>query len=195
MIKNNTFLLFAAILALAVSCGHPVRTLFVGTYSEGFYAYDFDEVAGTVVSEGDFPEAPGAFAKAPMPNPSYLAVEGDRVYAVSEMPDSSAALFTWRFGGNGFELLSAVPTEGEDPCYVSTDGERVAVANYSGGSLALFKVLRKGTSPVDSLLISGTGGPDLSRQEMPHVHCAVFAPDGKAGLCNVVIIGLFRPQK
>jgi len=179
MIKKNTFLLFAAVLVLASACGHPVRTLFVGTYSDGFYAYEFDEATGTVVSEGAFPEAPGAYAKAPMPNPSYLSVDGNRVYAVSEMPDSSAALFTWRFGGNGFELLSAVPTEGEDPCYVSTDGDLVAVANYSGGSLALFKVLWEGTSPVDSLVISGTGGGDLSRQATPHVHCAVFTPDGK----------------
>ena len=170
--------LLSALLAL-VGCGHSVRTLFVGTYSDGFYAYEFDEVTGKVVSEGDYPEAPGAYAKASMPNPSYLTVDGNRVYAVSEMPDSTAAVYAWRFGGNGFECLSRELTLGADPCYVSTNGRLLAVANYSGGSLAVFKVTPQGITPIDSLLVSSVGGPDLSRQQTPHVHCAVFTPDGK----------------
>ncbi len=169
----------------AVSCGkRELLTLFVGTYSDGFYAYEFDTATGKVVSEGDFPEAAGAFARAPMPNPSYLAVNGARIYAVSEMRDSSASVYAWRFGGNGFELLNIRPTglpdRGEDPCYVSTNGSLLAVANYTGGTLGVYKLAKNGAiAPLDSLLISATGGPDLSRQATPHVHCAVFTPDGK----------------
>lgn len=169
----------------AVSCGkRDLLTLFVGTYSDGFYAYEFDSATGEVVSEGDFPEAAGAFAKAAMPNPSYLSVDGSRIYAVSEMPDSSAAVYAWRFGGNGFDLVNVQPTGlpggGEDPCYVSTNGTLLAVANYTGGTLGVYRLAENGAiAPLDSLLVSGTGGPDLSRQETPHVHCAVFTPDGK----------------
>lgn len=157
-------------LLLAAACTHSSPTLFVGTYSDGFFALDFD--SGEVI------------AKAPMPNPSFLALEGNKVYAVSEMPDSSAAVWAWRYGGNGFDCLGSQPTGlpagGEDPCYVSTNGRLLAVANYSGGTLALYKLLDGGgIGPLDSLIVSGVGGPDLSRQEKPHVHCAIFTPDGK----------------
>ena len=200
--RRNLFLLLAAF--LLASCARPdILTLFVGTYSDGFYAYDFDQNAGAPVGEGPV-------AKAEMPNPSYLAVRGNKVYAVSEMPDARASVWAWRWGGNGFELLdsqatgivseeipgqagndggagvmpgpdrASVPFRGEDPCYVSTDGTLLAVANYSGGTLATYRLRDDGSiAPLDSLLISGTGGPDLSRQEAPHVHCAVFSPDGK----------------
>ena len=198
-------------LLLAVSCSRPdILTIFVGTYSDGFYAFEFDQNAGLPVGEGPV-------AKAEMPNPSYLAIRDNRVYAVSEMPDASASVWAWRWGGNGFELLNVQPTgilpaanssahpdadspahpdatspflpnevkesvsfRGEDPCYVSTDGRILAVANYSGGTLATYRLRDDGSiSPMDSLLVSGTGGPDLTRQDHPHVHCALFTPDGK----------------
>ena len=180
------FLLLAAV--LLASCARPdVLTMFVGTYSDGFYAYDFDQNAGALVGEGPV-------AKAEMPNPSYLTVHGNKVYAVSEMPDASAGVWAWRWGGNGFDLLNSQPTgivpvlsgeagdapfRGEDPCYVSTDGHVLAVANYTGGTLATYRLRDDGSiGPLDSLLVSGIGGPDLSRQGEPHVHCAVFSPEG-----------------
>ena len=63
---------------------------------------------------------------------------------------------------------------------MSTDGRILAVANYSGGTLATYRVREDGSiGPLDSLLVSGVGGPDMTRQDRPHVHCAVFSPDGK----------------
>ena len=170
------FLLLAA-LVIASCTGPDVLTMFVGTYSDGFYAYEFDQNAGELAEAEPV-------AKAEMPNPSYLAVSGSKVYAVSEMSDTTASVWAWRWCGNGFELLNkqpaGLPERGEDPCYVSTDGNVLAVANYSGGTLATYRIREDGSiAPLDSLLISGTGGPDLSRQEAPHVHCAVFSPDGK----------------
>lgn len=155
---------------LAVACARPAGTLFVGTYSDGFFAYDY--------KTGE------PIAKAAMPNPSFLALEGNKVYAVSEMPDESAAVFAWRWCGNGFEFLNSqptgVPAHGEDPCHVTTDGSVLAVSNYSGGTLALYPLKADGSiGPMDSLIVSRTGGPDLSRQEKPHVHCAAFTPGGK----------------
>ena len=187
-LAGHLFLLLA--LTFASCTGPDLLNLFVGTYSDGFYAYDFDQRAGKFVGEGPV-------AKAEMPNPSYLTVHGNKVYAVSEMPDARASVWAWRWGGNGFELINSQPTgvlpssvissevekspfRGEDPCYVSTDGTFLAVANYSGGTLAAYRLHEDGSiAPLDSLLVSGVGGPDLSRQEAPHVHCAVFSPDGK----------------
>ena len=158
------------LLTLLFACSRPAQTLFVGTYSDGFFAFDYP--SGELI------------AKAEMPNPSFLALNGNRVYAVSEMPDSSASVWAWRFAGNGFDLLGKQPTglprQGEDPCHVATDGNLLAVSNYSGGTLGLYKLESDGgICPLDSLVVSGTGGPDLSRQGTPHVHCAAFTPDGK----------------
>jgi 6-phosphogluconolactonase (cycloisomerase 2 family) len=174
VIPGLTGNLLALLLLALASCTRPdVLTLFVGTYSDGFHAIEFDQADGTFIEE---------IAQAEMPNPSYLAVHGNTVYAVSEMPDDRASVWAWRWLGNGFEFLNKQPTglpaKGEDPCYVSTDGHVLAVANYSGGTLATYRLHDDGSiAPLDSLLISGTGGPDLSRQEAPHVHCAVFSPD------------------
>ena len=164
-------------LMMASCTGPDLLNLFVGTYSDGFYAYDFDQRAGKFVGEGPI-------AKAEMPNPSYLTVHGNKVYAVSEMPDTRASVWAWRWGGSGFELINSQPTglpeRGEDPCYVTTNGTFLAVANYSGGTLATYRLREDGSiAPLDSLLVSSIGGPDLSRQEAPHVHCAIFSPDGK----------------
>ena len=174
-LTGHLFLLLA--LAAASCTGPDVLNLFVGTYSDGFYAYDFDQRAGKFIGEGPF-------AKAEMPNPSYLTVHGNKVYAVSEMPDTRASVWAWRWSGNGFEFINSQPTglpdQGEDPCYVSADGNFLAVANYSGGTLATYRLREDGSiAPLDSLLVSGIGGPDLSRQEAPHVHCAIFSPEGK----------------
>ena len=155
---------------LAVACGQPSGTLFVGTYSDGFFAYDY----GT----GE------QIAKAEMPNPSFLAIDNTHIYAVSEMPDQSAAVYAWRWDGNGFQLLNSQPTgvpqHGEDPCHVVTDGHRLAVSNYSGGTLAVYTLEPDGSiGPMDSLIVSRADGPDMTRQNLPHVHCATFSPDGK----------------
>ena len=155
---------------LAAACGQKATTLFVGTYSDGFFAYDY--------KTGE------QIAKADMPNPSFLALHGNHVYAVSEMPDSTASVYAWRWCGNGFELLNSQPTGlpeyGEDPCHVATDGKCLAVSNYSGGALAIYTLNEDGSiGPMDSLIVSRAGGPDPERQSHPHVHCSTFTPDGK----------------
>ena len=69
-LAGHLFLLLS--LAFASCTGSDVLNLFVGTYSDGFYAYDFDQRAGKFVGKGPV-------AKAEMPNPSYLTVHGNKV--------------------------------------------------------------------------------------------------------------------
>ena len=180
---SRLLLLLATVLPAACSSDKTMY-LYVGTYSDGFYAYEFDSSQGQVVSEGPFAEAPGALAKAVIPNPSYLTAFGSYVYAVCEMSDSTACVQAWQFDGKSFASLGGQPTGipglCEDPCYVATDGHYLAVANYSGGTLAFYHLLPDGAiAPLDTLVESRAGGPDLVRQAKPHVHCAVFSPDGK----------------
>ena len=162
----------AVILTILVTaaCATRERTLFVGTYSDGFYAIDYP--SGEVIG------------KAQMPNPSFMAINGSRIYAVSEMAGETASVWAWKYTGNGFEYInkrpSGIPGKCEDPCHAATDGHTLAVSNYSGGSLALFRIADTGAiGPMDSLIISSASGPDLSRQGQPHVHCAAFTPEGK----------------
>jgi 6-phosphogluconolactonase (cycloisomerase 2 family) len=167
-----------------MACGQhrDVHTLFVGNYADGIYAYDFDLANGEIIpGEGEY----GSFAKAPMPNPSYMTIFGNHLWAVSEMPDETASVYAWRFDGGGFTFLNKQPTglpqNGEDPCYVATNGMGLlAVANYSGGSLAVYRLKDDGSiMPMDTLILSGIGGPDMTRQDKPHVHCARFLADGE----------------
>lgn len=45
-----------------------------------------------------------------MPNPSYITIFGNHVWAVSEMPDETEAVDAWRFDGGGFTFLNSQPT-------------------------------------------------------------------------------------
>lgn len=152
--------------------------MLVGTYtsgtSKGIYSFRFNQKTGTAT----------ALSSVEIPNPSYLipSEDGKFVYAVSEMNDSTAALNALAFDRETgkLHLLKTEPTLGTDPCYVSTNGKEVLTANYSGGSMSIFPLGKNGAiSPVDTLFEGTASGPDAVRQGTPHIHCAVFSPDGK----------------
>ncbi len=180
--EHKTLIGMAMASAMFVSCASndDVITLLIGTYtgsgSEGIYVHQFDQEKGRFVNG----EAVGF---APMDNPSYLTVsEENIVYAVSEMPDERASIVSFLYNPDtfGFTKIGEVSSRGEDPCYVSTDGRIVAVGNYSGGTMALFPVGSEGEAGEAAVVLGGSAtGPDLSRQNTPHIHCAVFSPDGK----------------
>ena len=153
-------------------------TMIVGTYtyadSEGIYTYKFDQENGTV--------RPLETIK--MDNPSYLTLSANQqvMYVVSEKGDETASVSAFKFDKeNGTaELINKQPTYGEDPCYVATNGKIVTTANYSGGSMSVFPLRYDGgLEPVDTIFCGNIGGPDMSRQDAPHVHCTAFSPDGK----------------
>lgn len=149
--------------------------MLVGTYtdssSKGIYSYQFDQNTGEAK----------ALDVLEMRNPSYLTISADGriAYAVSETNDEQASLNIVSLNKDGsMRLLDTAATEGADPCYVDQNGQIALTANYSGGSMSVFNL--KGTKSTLTTKFSGaTGGPDLSRQDTPHVHCACFTPDGK----------------
>lgn len=157
-------------------------TMLVGSYtyggSRGIYSYRFNQVTGEA-------EALDSLA---MTNPSYLTISSDGrlVYAVSETNDASASLNVIRLNKDGgMQLLYTKPTEGGDPCYVATRGQTALTANYSGGSMSVFSLSQNGTkAQLTTRFLGAIGGPDLSRQQVPHVHCAYFAPDGQYALAT-----------
>ncbi|MCH5246564.1 MAG: lactonase family protein [Muribaculaceae bacterium] len=147
----------------------------VGTYtnsdSKGVYSYSVSE---------DFSEFK-LLDTCRIDNPSYLTLseDGSRIYAVSEMSDSSASVYAIAFdASNGkFKVLNNQMTEGTDPCYVSTNGSVVVTANY-GGSLSVFPIQPDGSlKPMSQFFEGSIGGPDTLRQIKPHVHCVAFSRD------------------
>lgn len=152
--------------------------MLVGTYTDGgstgIYAYRFDQTTGKAI----------VLDSLALKNPSYLTIadNGTFVYAVTETNDAQASLNTIRLNPRTghMQLLGTTPTEGGDPCYAATNGRLVLTANYSGGSMSVFGINHDNQiAELTTKFMGATGGPDRSRQEAPHVHCATFTPDGR----------------
>jgi 6-phosphogluconolactonase (cycloisomerase 2 family) len=154
--------------------------LLVGTYAPadkpGIYTYAFDQ------STGDSTEAASIGNIA---NPSYLTVSADGrfVYAVAENhgDKATANAFSLDAATGGLKFLNSQETGGDDPCYINTDagGKYVITANYSGGTISVFRTATDGSLQPLVQLLSFTGsGVVKNRQEKPHLHSVLFSPDG-----------------
>ncbi|QDX25678.1 lactonase family protein [Sphingomonas suaedae] len=89
------------------------------------------------------------------------------------------------------KALGTFPTLGADPCHaaLSPDGDALAVANYSSGSITLWRLDRRTGLPIgeaQTILHSGSG-PNQPRQGEPHAHWVGFAQGGR--LLHAVDLG------
>lgn len=154
--------------------------LFIGTYtakeSKGIHLYKFNTETG----ESQFVH------ETPIANPSYLAISDDQqhVYAVSESGDKSS-LTTFAFDKVNESLTPESTVEtAADPCYVAVNNQLnvVAVAEYSGGSVAFFNLrdsLGNPTLELSQRTKFEGKGVDPSRQKQPHLHQVLFTPNNK----------------
>jgi 6-phosphogluconolactonase len=159
--------------------------MYIGTYtyrsSRGIYVARFDPSTGEL-SE---PELAAATS-----NPSFLAIrpDGRSLYAVNEQEEFHGQ----KTGGiTAFEIdpasgrltqLDEKPSGGGAPCHVLVDrsGKLVFVANYDGGSVAVFKIERNGSLGERVALFQFSGkGANPHRQEAPHAHCVTLTPDNR----------------
>src|SRR5438105_1773057 len=155
--------------------------LFVGTHtsseskdtgSKGIYSYRFDE-SGKLAPLG---------VAAETANPSFLAVApGNKfLYAVNELqtykgaPSGAVTAFTMDHQTGKLTQLDEVASRGADPCYISFDrtGKYLLVANYTGGTVAVFPVSSNGQIGEASSVEDDKGalGPNKERQEHSHAH-------------------------
>ena len=159
--------------------------LIVGTYtapgkSEGIYTYNFNTAtAATKIKSITKNTA----------NPSYLAVSPDQkfIYAVNETgTTSTVSAFKYNATTGELTFLNKVDSQGADPCFITLDAKNVIVANYSGGSLAVFPRKADGTLNEASQVIKHTGKSidPKGRQESAHVHMVKFTPDHKYLIVN-----------
>lgn len=158
------------------------QRFFVGTYtrateSRGIYTLSLDSVTGALRI---LSSAGGS------PNPSFLTIRGDLLFAAGEGPDHGA-LASYRIAGDGvLSLIDRFETGGSGTCHltVSPDGRYVYAANYSSGSLFGVETDGAGRFGRQTAFIQHQGsGPFPERQQGPHAHFVSFLPDGERLLC------------
>lgn len=173
------------------------RMLYVGTYtvktgSKGIYAVRLAPGSGELTVVG---------AVAETANPSFIALapDGGTAFAVNELGE-----FGGQQGGGitafardaltgALREMGSRPTNGADPCYVSTDrtGRFLFVANYTGGSVAMYPLLPGvGIGAMAAFIQHHGHGPNVERQEGPHAHCVI--PDPRNRFVLVADLGIDR---
>jgi 6-phosphogluconolactonase len=192
--------LFAAPAALAQQGKY---LFYVGTYtadgsaSKGIYAYRFDAANGASTPLG---------LAAETTNPSFVALapSGRFLYAVNEVQNYKGAnsggvsAFSVDRATGKLTLLNEVRSRGADPCYVIVDksGKYVLVANYTGGSIAVFPVLADGKLGEASDFVQHTGhGANPQRQEGPHAHSIDLSPDNRLAFVDDLGLDELRVYK
>ncbi|WP_316847922.1 lactonase family protein [Pedobacter psychrodurus] len=183
--KKFSSLFILTILSTLTFAQKSNYNLIVGTYtapgkSEGIYTYNFN--TATVATKLKSITKNTA-------NPSYLAVSPDQkfIYAVNETGTSSTvSAFKYNAKTGNLTFLNKVDSHGADPCFITVDAKNVIVANYSGGSLAVFPRKADGTLNEASQVIKHTGKSidPKGRQESAHVHMVKFTPDHKYLIVN-----------
>ena len=186
-------ILLSTLLAAAAPAEQRGKYIFyVGTYTEdgskskGIYAYRFDADTAQITSLG---------LAAETTNPSFVALhpDGRFLYAVNEVgnykgPTSGGvSAFSIDRATGKLTFLNEVPSRGADPCYIIVDktGKYVLVANYTGGSVAVFPVLEDGKLGEASAFVQHTGhGTNPSRQEGPHAHSIDLSPDNRLAMVD-----------
>lgn len=116
-------------------------------------------------------------------NPNFLCLSNDQkhLYAVSTAHDKSTLLsFDFR-NKNRLTSLNVVDAgTGKEPCHVALTQAHVVVANYSGGSVFVYK--RKLDNSLSEVVqqIQLTGSSiHPTRQQASHAHQVVFSPDNQ----------------
>lgn len=158
------------------------RFLYVGTYtggkSKGIYRMTVD---GEVLGQPEL--------VAETRNPSYVALHpnGRTLYSVCEISDhggtSQGGVEAYARNTDTGDLtrMGSMPSGSKGPCYVSVDptGTCLAVANYAGGSVALYRIAPDGSlAEMTDHHVHRGSSVNERRQGEAHAHSAVFDSSG-----------------
>lgn len=180
---KKVILLFVLIMNVlfSVAEGNDKQQFYVGTFtngeSKGIYLCEFNTETEEIQVKETF---------AGLDNPSFLKVSKDKnfLYVVCRAPKNvepgGGYVQAYKIGkGNKIQFLNKQITHGEDPCHVdvSQDGKYVAIANYGGGSTALYPVSENGLlEPTSSVIVNKGSSANENRQTKPHAHSIKFSP-------------------
>ena len=159
--------------------------IYVGTYttdgtSKGIYRLLLDPATGNVRSDGDPTETV---------SPSFLVLnkDGTRLFAVNETGDSATdaaggvSSFAVDPSTGAIRLLSRVSSAGPAPCHLSLDRDEkhLLVANYWGGSVAVFAIQPDGRLGNVTAFVRHVGENPTPRDPGPHAHSVQVDPSNR----------------
>ncbi|MFG3039540.1 lactonase family protein [Streptomyces sp. NPDC048330] len=147
---------------------------YIGSFTSGggrgVLAADVDEETGALTVTG------GSDA---VPDPSFLALAGPVLHAVSETRDGAVAAFDVT-GPVPLPLGSPVPVGGAAPTHLALAGGHLLTANYTSGSVTALPLAEDGTARAAAAVLTHEGsGPVADRQRGPHAHQVLPDPSGR----------------
>ncbi|MDP3358540.1 MAG: lactonase family protein [Lutibacter sp.] len=147
--------------------------LYVGTYtdadSEGIYLYDFNLKTGELTNKKLAVEAV---------NPSFITFSSDKklLYSVGETDNFEGAksgfVNAYSVSKSGtLQFINKVSSNGAHPCHIqlNSDNSKVAVSNYTGGTVSVHSVSKNGEILPAMQVIDHNKGSERS-----HAHSAKF---------------------
>ena len=199
-------LLFAVLVCVPSDALQSRYLMYVGTYtdkdSKGIYAYQFDPATG---------EAKAIGLVAATDNPSFLAVAPNNrlLYAVNELdkfdgkPTGAVSAFAIEGKTGKLKLLQQVSSLGGGPAHLSLDktGRYLLVANYDGGSVAVFPIEPDGRLGQYTAFMQHVGSSvNPERQAGPHAHSVLVSNDNRFAVSadlglDQLLVYRFDPQK
>ncbi|MET9624682.1 lactonase family protein [Streptomyces sp. NPDC006464] len=152
---------------------NPVRA-FIGSFTSaggrGILAADVDPRTGALTVTG----STDAVA-----DPSYLALAGSTLYAVSETEAGAAAALDVS-GAAPRPLGAPVSVRGAGPTHLAVAAGHVLTANYGSGSVTALPVAADGSlGPAADIARHEGSGPVADRQAGPRAHQVLPAPGGR----------------
>ncbi|WP_245957567.1 lactonase family protein [Chitinophaga flava] len=154
--------------------------LFIGSYNrdknkDGIYIYRFNPGNGSLQQMSSISQ---------VLNPAYLvpSASGNHVYACTEAQTpgaGSVSSFAFDPVNGKATFISSQPSGGENPVYLTEHNSRqwLAVANYTGGSTAVFPLSEDGRIGTATQVIPFNDSSLTDRQRSSHIHSCVFDPD------------------
>lgn len=176
---------FVALTALLAAAALAQESLvLIGSYtkgkSKGISSYKFNSATGKLTEIG---------VAAETVNPSYLVIHPNRrwVYATNEVAEyqgeksGSITAFSLDIPTGKLTALNTVSSRGAAPCHLSIDqtGKFLLVANYTGGSSAMFAIQPDGKLSAARSVIQHKGSSVGPRQKEPHAHSINVAKNNK----------------
>jgi len=156
----------------------PIYSFLVGTYTDstnqGINLLKFNPENNSLTVETIFEG---------INNPSFLLANRAENLVISLEEDTSVNggnLMVFGLASGKLNPIDTIPSYGDHPCYIgfSPKEQLVVAANYSGGSLSIYKL--NPSNELSHLQTIQHDGKSIneSRQEKAHVHSTVFSPDG-----------------
>jgi 6-phosphogluconolactonase len=182
------------------------QTFFIGGYGPGVYSSSLDK-DGKMTEPKLLAEQglPAFFAFHPKLDVLYVVTESSR--NDPKFPSMVVSYGVKKSGADAQPTLTRINSQkidGDASCHVSVDatGKFLAVANYTSGSVSLFRLADDGSVKELATQIQHAGpiGPNQGRQKEAHAHCVVWDPSNQyllsadLGLDQVFVYKLDRDK-